>query len=394
MTTIAGLLSGLVVVLGLVVFAPSAQAHLYNPIPADEDGLPENRFTTADALFAYMTSDLEGGDICVVPDAPLAEEDSENTCSKRKVDWSTPNYVIGVGTVYTLIEGPSLVPGTYRLMVTEHETSDGEGGGSAKLSEPFTVEPCVIESGCDPRIGAEAAAAFKQSSARLRLGTTLTCAALTAVDFAGSPGVGAIRKGVGRLLRDPADAVGRNYVRVGAVLVANEDLEFSGQLEYGTFDSSQDRAWTILTHVSCGVQRMFDDIVKDPPRHDYQNVQKPEYSTFPEIADPNLKALGISMDRQRSLGRAVLVAYERYQGAVLDNNVAGQVRQAAAIREYGSSWPPNWTGRPPPSRPGRTSWRPSRCSTRLCSPRPSATTSMRSASGCARTVSLSGRSIS
>ena len=46
--------------------AEVADTGLYNPIPADASGDPQDLFHDNDALFAYVTSDIKGGSVCVV----------------------------------------------------------------------------------------------------------------------------------------------------------------------------------------------------------------------------------------------------------------------------------------------------------------------------------------
>ena len=108
----------------------TAQAAFNSPIPADGDALPNDVFRSRDALFAYVLSDLRGGRICVIP------ESGAGGCDDPA--WGGANVVVGIGTVYTLIAGPSLIPGSWRLRT---ESVSGDEWVENATSEPSACNP-------------------------------------------------------------------------------------------------------------------------------------------------------------------------------------------------------------------------------------------------------------
>ena len=70
----------------------TAQAAVYNPIPANQFEEPTYDFTEADAIFAYFTADLGGGRICIVP---AAQENPSGCGTSGRVIAAT------IGTGYT-----------------------------------------------------------------------------------------------------------------------------------------------------------------------------------------------------------------------------------------------------------------------------------------------------
>jgi PKD repeat protein len=316
---------------GTVAVTQPAYAGLYNPIPATEGG-PEWSFNSGDALFAFTTSDLKGGDICVVADAPLSGVDAENNCRAKKV-WGTTNYVVGIGTTQTLIEAHGLRPGTWRLMTSDHQRPDGTGGGNARISESFTVVPCRPEEGCDPRLGEAAARPIKASAAVSRDAAHKIVIAADAISY-----VKAIDSGAALALGGWGLAVSliantaSNYA--GAFLSAVGFYTGNGITALTFGNPGEDAALSIMKSIGQNLERMYSDIVADPPDPNFATVEEPTFSTLPAVQDADLSALMVSTDRQRAFGRAVRVAYERYQGALIANDAAGQVRQARAIVTY------------------------------------------------------------
>src|SRR2546427_10292484 len=61
------LLAAVMAATGIPFQVSPAGAALHNPIPADASGDPTFDFFDNQSLWAYMTSDIKGGRICVVP---------------------------------------------------------------------------------------------------------------------------------------------------------------------------------------------------------------------------------------------------------------------------------------------------------------------------------------
>ncbi|MEP6563194.1 MAG: hypothetical protein ABJD68_19210, partial [Nakamurella sp.] len=89
------------------VTATPASANLNGVFAANGDEDLADQFTQQDALFAYTVSDLDGGRICVIPAS------GDGSCADP--GFGEPNFVVGIGTVYTLLEQPPLEPGSWRL---------------------------------------------------------------------------------------------------------------------------------------------------------------------------------------------------------------------------------------------------------------------------------------
>ena len=120
----------------LVPGARTAEAFIGNVIPANELEEPTDTFTTANALFAFVTTDPRGGRVCVVPETTVNPGDGSLSCDGA-ASWATPNFVSGIGTVIVPIKGPYLRVGTLRLL------ADSSQGAADALSIPFHVRACT-----------------------------------------------------------------------------------------------------------------------------------------------------------------------------------------------------------------------------------------------------------
>src|SRR5688572_33280639 len=105
---VRGLSGALTVVLALMgallVGMPEAQAALHNPIPMNQDEEPTYDFVDDDALFIYVTSDIAGGRACIV-EASVATPGA-GSCDTPA--WGSPNAIVGIGSIITPLEAPSL----------------------------------------------------------------------------------------------------------------------------------------------------------------------------------------------------------------------------------------------------------------------------------------------
>ena len=125
-------------VVGIVVpaaaAAPPAQAALHNPIPFNEvTGEPTYDFVDDDALSVYVTSDIRGGTACIVDRVGRGPIRGVVRHARRG---SSPNDIVGIGSVITLLEAPTLFPGNWRILVTDST------GVPTAISEVFTVTAC------------------------------------------------------------------------------------------------------------------------------------------------------------------------------------------------------------------------------------------------------------
>src|SRR5690349_10092867 len=92
-------------------------AGLHNPIVADESGDPTDTFNDTDSIWAYATSDIKGGYICVVGrNAVPGGSCSSGTHLHRE---------ISIGTTFFLVAS-RLGAGTYRLMSADSNNENGE----------------------------------------------------------------------------------------------------------------------------------------------------------------------------------------------------------------------------------------------------------------------------
>jgi hypothetical protein len=100
----AAMLLALVVAMSAVLVLPPrrADAAITNvwPANAEEDIYPDD-LTTTDGLYAWLTTDTRGGRVCVIPAT------GPGSCDHPA--FGEPNVVVGIGTMFVLLEGPELV---------------------------------------------------------------------------------------------------------------------------------------------------------------------------------------------------------------------------------------------------------------------------------------------
>ena len=106
--------------------AQSARAAVHNPIPADASENPNDAFDSNDSLWAWFTSDLAGGRICIVAETGPGDCDRPRMGAVRYIGAT-------IGLAFTLIKKPSLEPGTFRLLVNVRPTLLGGGNVVAHL---------------------------------------------------------------------------------------------------------------------------------------------------------------------------------------------------------------------------------------------------------------------
>lgn len=301
---------GLLMVMAFVaVPAPSARAAVTSANPSDGYGELYPAFTTDDALFAYVTTDTRGGRVCVIP------AEGPGGCGSPAM--GEPNTVVGIGTMFILLEAPELVVGSYRLRTESPGVGDEWLEGYT--SGVFTVGPCTQD--CALEIGQKQADEFKASADKAMEGATKTCAVLAAKERAGS-----------------VSDVGSGFAVLGSAmgsrtLVGSGAYAFLGGAALGFLDietSHNEAALKILQMLSCQVAQMQEDIANDPPDPVLHEVQPAVYLHPPTTGSAVIDRLATALDRQAAHGIAARVAYERYQGALLADDLAAQRLQAAA----------------------------------------------------------------
>jgi hypothetical protein len=322
---VAGVLSALAVVAvavagGLVSLAPPAQANISNVIPADAESNPNWSFTNKDALFVYVITDIAGGRVCIT------DVDDTRTCDAPA--WGDTNILFGIGTQYSLIEGPDLKVGNWRLRA-ETEDKTTKSWVESATSDVFTVTACVGAE-CDSTIGAAAAKAFKDGVAQPKEITDATCLAFAAETVLGAKGVRGRAKAAQDAKKEYDDiqpSWSAVIIGIGGGLV----LQFGGD----SLSPGDKKALELLKEISCRASLMFRDIKNDPPDPAFTTIATPQFATVPasSFAMPGSYPVGLHGDRMEAYGRAALHAYEKYQGAVAAGDASWTRRQARAASD-------------------------------------------------------------
>ncbi|WP_243075695.1 PKD domain-containing protein [Microbacterium sp. SS28] len=311
--------------------AQPAAAGLFNVMPTDVDGFPNYEFTTADVLGVYVTSDIKGGRVCIVPAS--VTEPSAGSCSGQP--WGKgPNHIVAIGSYFGLLEGPSLEEGNWRLLTETATPADPPGPGvdlsnvapsydyeSVALSEVFTVSPCP---GCSTALAEAQMAEWKLGALNMFQGSAASCTAITALskyddaknlstsDIPGAPG------GVSIVF-----TVGGGFV-----------LGFPSDI-----NPTATKAKEILKNLTCLVSKMYEDIVNDPPDPDYGTIVDESIRSVPAANFPGSTSHGLaeSLATVEGFGRASLDAFEKYLGADAAGSVQGQIDQLRSTSEHTKS---------------------------------------------------------
>lgn len=305
-----------------LALAPAASANIGGLFPTDEDGgTAIESISTAQNLFAYTLSDVQGGDVCVVPAA--LENPGNGSLNCANPAWGSSNRVIGVGSSWTLIEVPYLRAGHWKLL------ADGGSENSVDVfSNDFTVVPCE-PGACDRRLAQETAARYKAAAAQMAIsmaGMNATIMLLTKInpDEPFDHFKNALNKAV-----KAAGESSSLYIRVLAD-EAKRKLEFVTRIPSGPHAM----ALALAHQVAADALEMYLDIVHDPPQ-DYATVAQPEFDlpVFP-TNDADIDGLMLDLAQVAGYGAAGLTAYERYQQAALEDSDPGVHRQAAAMGRF------------------------------------------------------------
>ena len=301
---------------------PAAQAGVYNPQPADLSGDPQESFVDDDALFAYSTVDIRGGQICIVNDEVVSP--NQGSCDSGFA-WGSPNTIVGLGTNYSLIEAPTLHPGTWRLLSVD---SKGKPTG---LSQAFTVTACRD---CSRRLSQEVVAEWKARASAAKRGAEIMCTAWALQEAAEIPGMITAAHGKVGGLRDRAD----EYQFGGAGFLATVVPTVGGFITFPSVEiaitQGQKKAMEILKNLICTVETMYEDIENDPPDPDFDTVELPSFRPIDSLGAQATDELAESMDRQNAFASASLTAFERYLGADDADSEPGVHRQTGALGEF------------------------------------------------------------
>ena len=314
---LAQLLFSLLMAVGaLVVLAPASQAGLYNPIPMNSEEEPDDQFVDDDALFVYVTSDIKGGRVCIVE--ATVEAPADGSCDRPA--WGSPNDIVGIGSIIQPIEGPSLIPGTWRILA-----EDSEGTPTA-VSVEFTVTSCFD---CSREPALAKMREWKDRAEQMRTGVGLACIAFSVKDAADSVTAarGKIKKAQQRADRFEAGEVGFK----ATIIPAAGGLMGFAFPSFDAIGAGQDKALEILHDLSCATAAMYADIVADPPDPDFEVVPTPSFATIGPSDSPVLDELMSALDRQSAFAEVSLSAYEKYLGATEagdDEAAAAQLRAA------------------------------------------------------------------
>ena len=307
----------------LLALAAPASAGVYNPIPADASGDLQDTFVDDDALFAYATVDIQGGEICIINNVDEMEGQS---CERPA--WGTSNTIVGIGTTYTLLEAPTLYPGTWRLLAVN---SVGE---PTALSIPFTVSPCQD---CSRAIADSVVAEWKARAGQARVGAQVMCTAWAIQAAAEIPGKMTAAHGKITKLRQRADDWQFNNAGFFATVVPTLGGLITFPSASSAITAGEMKAKEILKNLICTVDAMYEDIVNDPPDPEFDELAAPVFSSIGPLGSEQSNALAASIDRQAAFGGASLHAFERYLGATEADSEAGVHRQARSLASLNGS---------------------------------------------------------
>jgi MBG domain (YGX type)/PKD domain/Bacterial Ig-like domain (group 1)/Bacterial Ig-like domain (group 3) len=300
------------------LFATPVAARVYSVQPTNEDGgPPTDQFTTADPIFAIFRADVEGGEICVVPEG---HPDDKRYCK------IIANYV---GTGWWLI-AKGLPAGRYQLLA--HDP------GYSFLSVPFVVTDCVGTDCAERRrMSDEVVVGWKHAAKEQleRLHVVETSIKIGEIGDAFNTA-----RDLGRdLLPDPINRRYTGWVATAALAGGYGAIAFAvfelGQI--GVPTSLEGAFLALAAEVTEGTRRMYEDIVKDPPDFDYTTVAAPAFTDWPSTGDALHDRVVRTFERQRAFGRAQLKAYERYLGAAADGQEVYVRMQAQAVADYGEA---------------------------------------------------------
>ncbi len=295
-----------------------ARAAVYNPIPANVAGDPTYDFVSNESLWAYFTSDLAGGAICVVADVT---DPGQASCERPAI--GTKRIIAAtIGTGFTLLQGAPLSPGTYRLL------SENSVGDQLALSQPFTVRACQD---CPLNPDYLTVKAFKDSAKEMAHRMDATCVihgllekvAGHAIDLRGIDKNITIEPGISLTYAT------ETFALTATIVLGSWSFEIQDPATAGI-----NKALDIMKEVACGAATMYTGIADDPPDPNYTSVATPQLFDIGPMSPDSLDASIRATDRQRADGEAALLAFERYQGALAAHDLGAEITQLLAAGEY------------------------------------------------------------
>lgn len=324
-------LLGLVVGGGFVSAAP-AQAGLYNLFPADFDGFPKGHFYSDEALYVTLTSDIQGGVVCIVP-AELSDPGLADCVSD--LAWGNEHDYVGLGTLLGFpLAAPPLLPGSWRLLtvpelwveetvpVVKNSVTDQmkytRPGKGTELSEVFVVEHCAEL--CDTSWAEEELQSWKDMAAK----------------FVQDPEREKAKKALAQLKAAHKIAGGMYAGASGGLAgVLLGGLAAGGVFQFAIdIPSTEDIAKKIYTDLTTRTQSMYAGIAADPPDFDYDQAVTPVFPEVPDTDVPLLDDFYRAMADAAAYGDASRIANERYQGAVIDGDHEAAYLQAQATADF------------------------------------------------------------
>ena len=307
-----------------LALAGPAVAGLHNATPADGSGDPNDQFVDNDALFAYTTTDVDGGYVCVVE----ADAAPDARCGGRG-----RTRVVGIGTQFTLLEADTChrAIGGFRRSTRRGRTGS-RAASSSSARAPKETETVTTRS--------------RSSRSRRR-----------------------------RKLRTPSAYRWRSHVSVYAVndlRSPSGDVAWRMVKDYHARHANYDGAGTIgcqATIVPIGAQLGLRFVIALSicwrarkrrqfrssrtcrarwlrcTRHRRRSARSgvhdggttPTFSSLRTDSDPISGALMAALDLQTGYGETMLKAFERYQGALAAGEAAAPFAhaQAAALGRNG-----------------------------------------------------------
>ena len=329
-----------VVALALIasaLWAPRAEAGVYNVIPSNQFEEPTDSFRADDALFFFATSDIKGGTVCVV----AATAGSAASCENP--GWSSPNTVAGIGTIISLAEQPYLRIGTWKLIAETIPLSPGEKPERTAESIPFTVAPCGES--CNPSIASDIANEFKSTNLTQWEVYYDACTAMVLVSAFKSMQSTFNDAFSGKLLLD----------ELKKQLKEKHDIETSYKWDFGSGSiavstggigvtflpltdvarTGEKKAIEILQKLTCTLGAAYADLANDPPDPIYAAVEEPTFRDVATLGDAQTDEVASSLDRELGFSMAMLTALERYQSAEAAGDSGAVHRQTAALARNG-----------------------------------------------------------
>jgi IgGFc binding protein/Bacterial Ig domain/Bacterial Ig-like domain (group 1) len=293
--------------------APPAAALIGVVVPANEFEEPTEEFTTANALFAWVTVDPFGGRVCVVP--PDTVDDGNLSCERNAVPWASPNFVTGLGSQLIPIKGPSLKVGTWKLL------GDSSKGAQDQLSGDFYVSPC---SDCDTSIAQAVIDKWKAAAGKSNEGLGPVCT-LTGLYSKTKKALGWVRV-----------ATSKAPLRAFTASVSKSALGFN------ILDPFSPSAFIslgvgMIKDISCAARQMNQDIIDDPPDPEFHNVVALHPIVSPESSDALVRSLSDELTDVTAYGEAQRISFERYFGAVEAHDQKAAAMQADAIANFGET---------------------------------------------------------